>query len=502
MIVACLAAAACGSDAADGVPVVGSDAAPEGAASPNPLAFTRPGAGIASAGGTIGGAISCDSAVGAGADIVKLGYVGPNLDDLAALGLETLVFDGPTHILDAYINEVNANGGLNGRCFELVAHEWSLVDPVASFGQICSELPQAQPLMVLSLGLEDPTYQCITLAAELLTFGLYAYLSASQFDEAQGRLYVDDGSAEYLLAAGLEVAYREGYLAQGSRVALFHSEGGNAHAEHEVVQEVSEQFGFRMLGEIEVPAEFANIALLGPESRVGLLDGDLSDSEEQAAAQAWESLPPAQADTLRSMEEFFLSVASNLRDSGIYTVVSTADWSDLRRLMRAAELVNWAPTWILTDMQPALLVLTDVPERQAANVVQVSARRAAGDEIPNSDRGCVTVRNTAVDVEPFSYRAHTDAWNLMTSTCDYLDVIFGAISRVNGALTAESFRDSLAVTEYETDQGSLITFDADDPYANDRFRVLKADPNCVLDDWGCMRAISEWITPQTAAGRL
>ena len=61
---------------------------------------------------------------------------------------------------------------------------------------------------------------------------------------------------------------------------------------------------------------------------------------------------------------------------------------------RAAELVDWTPTWITNDIQPATLTPTEAPERQAGNLVVVSARRAAGDAIPELDRSCMPLRNT------------------------------------------------------------------------------------------------------------
>ena len=48
-------------------------------------------------------------------------------------------------------------------------------------------------------------------------------------------------------------------------------------------------------------------------------------------------------------------------------------------------------------------------------------------------------------------------------------------------------------TEYDTPHGSLIRFTADDHVGSDRYRVLKADPPCVLNEWGCMRPVSDWI---------
>ena len=498
--VLCLIAAACGGgDGGSTAETQTADteaASPEAAPSASSLLTTRPGAGIVAAGGTIRGESSCPAPGAAGQpETVRIGYVGPDLDELADIGLETLVFDGPTNIVDAYVNEINLNGGINGHCFEFVAYEWGLVDPVASFGQMCTELPQQEPLVVLSLGLSDTTYDCITLAAELPTFGLFATKTDAQFAAAGGRLFVDQGSAEYLLSTGVETAFMAGALTQEDRAGFLHNEGESAESEHEALESTTEQLGFQVMSEAEVPAEFSELGLLLAESQVRLLQGDLSGDEAQAAERAWAALAPEQAEALRQIEQFFLDAARSFQEAGVTAVVMAADWSDVRRFIRAANLIDWFPSWVLTDYQPVLLVLTDLPEDQGQNLVQASARRAAGDEIPDLDRSCVSMRNTATDAGPFSHRFHTDAWNLITSTCDYLDIIFGAISRVDGPLTHQAFLEALSATDYETVHGSLIKFTAENRFGNDRFRMLKADPNCVLDDWGCMRSLTDWISP-------
>lgn len=499
-IVLCLAAAACGGGGGGSTSETQAPetdaASPEAVPSASSLLTTRPGAGIVTAGGTIRGESSCPGPGAAGgAEAVRIGYVGPDLDELAAVGLETLVFDDPTNIVDAYVNEINLNGGLNGHCFEFAVYEWGLADPAASFGQICTELPQREPLVVLSLGLSDTTYDCITLAAELPTFGLFATKTDAEFAAAGGRLFVDQGSTEYLLSTGVETAFMAGELTQQDRAALLHNEGESAESEHEALESTAERLGVQVISEAEVPAEFGDLGLLLAESQVRLLQGDLDDGEAQAAQRARAGLAPEQAEVLQQIEQYFLDTARSFRDEGVTAVIMAAEWYDVRRFIRAANLIDWFPSWILTDYQPVLLVLTALPEDQGQHLVQASSRRAAGDEIPDLDRSCVSMRNTTTDAETFSHRFHTDAWNLITSTCDYLDIIFGAISRVDGPLTQQAFLEALSETDHETVHGSLIKFTAEDRFGNDRFRMLKADPNCVLDDWGCMRSLTDWISP-------
>ncbi len=501
LAVLCLTAAACGGgDGADGsanveTRVAGSETSPVEAAPASDFISTRVGTGIAAAGGNpqaVRGGNPCEQPAEAAHEPVTIAYVGPNITELEAVGLETIVVEDPGVLIAAYINAVNINGGANGRCVEFVHYLWSLTDPAASFGRICTELPQQQPLIVLSLGLSQTTFECITLAAQLPTLGLYATKSDAQFAAARGLLFVDQGSEEHLVLTGVRAALQADELTPNDRVGLFNVASG-------MIVLAIEQAGLTVAETDIVPPEFADLGILRIERQARLLEGGLSDAEMREARRFREQLPPDQAEILQRIEQHFLDIADRFRSSGLTTVVTAAQWSDVRRFMRAAEQRAWFPRWIINDSQNASLVLTDAPRGQAGNLVQISARRAAGDEISAMDRGCLSVRNTNSEAATFSHRFHSDAWNLLTSTCDYLDVVFGAISRMDGPLTHETIMEALAGTHYETDLGSLIKFGRTDRFGNDRVRILRADPNCVLNAWGCMRSTTAWFTPATAA---
>ena len=513
----CLTVAACGGGEGTGpgtaaeTQAVGSGATPAAAAPAAGDYSARPGAGIAAVGGspgTIGGNPSCGQQPDAAGEPITIAYVGANLAELEAIGLETVIVEDPRIVIGAYVTALNFNGGINGRCVQLKHYLWSLAHPVESFQQLCAQLPQQQPLVLLSLALDQTTFECVTLAAKIPTLGLYTTMSDAQFAAARGRLFVDQGSEEYLMSSGVNIALQAGEFTLEDRVGLFGVASGTTVL-------AIEQAGLTVAGTAIVPPEFADLGILGMERQARLLEAGLSEAERQAAQLFRQQLPPDQAQLLERIEQRFLEIAGEFRDAGVTTVVAGAGWADVRRLMRAAELVGWFPRWITNDSQPAVVMLSRAPARQAANVIQISARRAAGDDIPEMDRGCLSLRNThaaalphdddAADqqpswsdqtlMEPFAHRFHTDAWNLLTTVCDYLDVIFGAISRVDGPLTTATFAEAMASTSHETAFGSLIKYDRTDYFGSDRFRVLRADPACVLNSWGCMRAASDWLTP-------
>ncbi len=500
LAVLCLIAVACGGGDGGGTTetqtVAGAEAAAAEPVASSDFMSTRPGAGIAAAGGNpraVQGENPCDQT--GGAEPIIISYVGANLAELDDFGLEAIVVEEPALIIDAYTNEVNFNGGINGHCVEFVPHLWRLTDLEGSVAQMCTEMPQQQPVFYFTLRVFEPAFQCATLGAQIPTIGLYSFAPSATLAQAGDRLYLDDGTVEHLLTASIDVALSSGVIGADDRVGLLHgiSDMGEAVA-------IFERFGLDNAAIAHVPAEYSDLQLLLQEKQVRLLEGGLTEEEEAEAQRNLAALPPELIDLYNQMEQFFLDAANRFKDAGVTAVAATADWTDMRRLIRAADLVDWTPTWVANDIQPATIVLADVPKRQAENLVLVSSRRAAGDEVPALDQGCITLRNTAVAGDPFSHRLHTDAWTLITAICDYLDVTFGAMTRVQGPIDGDAFVQAMLDTRYETEYGGLITFSPAEFSGAERFRVLEADPECVLNFWGCMRSTTDWLTLATPAG--
>ena len=496
-----LAAAACGGGGSTATTaVVGSEAAPattSPAQAPSTGNFedTRPGTGIAAADGDPGavrGVDPCANPDSAAGDPFTVAYVGPDLSELGALGLDLglglTVVEDPTVIIDAYFNEVNVSGGINGRCVELDAHLWSLNDPVISYIEVCSDLSQHDPIFYFSFQLYDSGLTCATFGTSLPTIGLYTSRPEAMFAEGRHLLYADDGSVEHLLSRSVEVGLASGAIGTSSRVGLLHGSGPSSGLSIAIAEELLHRAGLDVAATADIPRqEDASLELLRS------IDHGMSDAEHEErhgeSAQIHDELHAEVAG-------YFAGAAARFKNAGVTAVVTTSHWSDVRRMMLAAESIDWTPTWLTSDMQPATLTTGGAPERQVENLRQVSARRAAGDVVPPLDQGCVTVRNTSSDADPFTHRPHTDAWNLIMSICDYLDVAFSALSRVNGEITHLSFLNALNETHYETDYGGLITFSSADRNGADRFRILQSDSGCVLNYWGCMRATTDWLSPE------
>ena len=466
----------------------GTDTSLEGETVAASVLSSRVRSGIEAASGSqeaVGGDAPCNEA---GAR--RVAYVGADLSELDLVGAGALTVEDPVHVIRAYIDELNALGGIGGRCVEFHPSLWRLGDPIASFIGVCNELAQVEPLFYFNFRFYDSGLQCTTFGTPVPELGLWSSTLEQTIRDSGYLLYTDDGSVEHAAALIAEVALEAGVIDGDDSVGLLHGTGRSAGLDISVVEHLLGNAGINVVAAADIPREFDDLMLLMPEMQVGVLDPGRSGSAPDLS-----SLSPDVGSSLASLERFYVDAATRFADAGVHTVIASASWADVRRMMRAAEIIDWTPRWLTGDLQPATLTTAGAPARQVGNYMQVSARRAAGDTVPLLDQGCITMRNSTPGTAPFSHRPHTDAWNLITSVCDYLDIAFSALSRVSGAVDHLSFVDALNRTDYSTAHGSRITYSGSDRHGEDRFRILEVDQACVLNGWGCARATTDWLMP-------
>ncbi|MXX41536.1 MAG: hypothetical protein F4Z53_00580 [Acidimicrobiales bacterium] len=515
VLAACVAAVltvSCGGSVADAPdPAAGAEAAQTPAVgAPDPAAL-RVRTGVSAAGGDLNALGGADRCTADNTSVV--GYVGPDLAKLDAIGLETLVIEEPSIVIDTYLQAINDSGGLHGRCFITAVHQWDPADPVGSVERICADLSAQTPLFTINFLGDVAAIECLTLDDTVPTLGLYASAPSELLVLADGRLFVDDGIHAYLLENSLEVTLQTQYLSPDAHLGFLRGAGSAIDDQIAVTRALMadgglfsliDEYGIDVNSVAPIPPAFSDLRTLMPARQAGLLRADLTEAQRAAAEQYLAGLADDEVELLQRIETFYLEAAMDYRDAGVQVIVSTAPWYELRRLMRAAELIDWQPWWLTSDIQGATLTLTDAPAEQARKFLLVSARRAAGDEVPHSDRGCAALRNTSQAAPAFSHRHHTDAWSVLTATCDLLDIAVAAMSRMSPPLTGESFVAAMRQTSHEFAFGGRATYSLEAPDSDvdaaassgaDRFRVLEADPECILDEWGCMRALTDWLAP-------
>lgn len=446
--------------------------------------------GIEAAGGdmqAVSGSNPCVDWDPADGSPVRIAYVSVDFDGLAAIGIEVPDIENPAYAIRAYVEEFNSLGGINGRCVSLLEVRWPPGDPIGGHLEVCERLGQTEPLLVLNFRLFDAGLECTTFAVPIPELGLHSTVLEATVRDSNYLMYLDLGTIEHLVARTAEVALSAGALTANSRVGLLHGSGRSAGLPLSAAEDLVRGAGLNLVASADLPREFNDIALLVPEMQAGTLNPDLHDPSAVSSAHS------AQLDEI---ERFYLEAATGFNEEGVAAVIASSHWADVRRMMRAAEIVDWAPLWLTSDLQPISFTGAQVPERQAANLIQVSTRRSAGDQVPVADQECILMRNGSAAATVFNHRPHTDGWNLITSVCDHLDVVFSALTRIEGSIDHLSFIDSLNQTHYEVGNGSLISFSPSNRNGAQRFRLLAVDPTCVLNGWGCARAASGWLSPR------
>ena len=453
------------------------------------LSPSRVASGIEAAGGDtqmLSGSNPCDQQETAGGGPLAVAYAGADLDGRSAVGTLELDVEDPARVMRAYVDELNSLGGINGRCVVLSEIRWSLSDPVGGFIEMCNRLGATEPLLVLHLRLYDSGLDCTTFGVPIPELGLHAVVLESTVRDSSYMMYLDDGSAEHLIARTGEVALAGGALTEESGVGLLHGSGRFAGLALSAAEDLVSAAGLNLVASLDVPDEFADLSLLLPEMEAGTLNPDHDDPAAVA---------PEHREQLDEIERWYLQAATELKEAGVAAVLASSHWADVRRMMRAAEIVDWVPLWLTNDAQPIYFVAAQVPMRQVENLIQVSSRRAAGDRVPVADQECVLMRNRLDTRAPFGHRPHTEAWNLITSVCDHLDVVFSALTRIAGPIHHLSLIEALNQTHYELGNGGLISFSPSNRNGAQRFRMLTVDPACVLNGWGCARSATEWLSP-------
>ena len=447
---------------------------------------------------------------------VQISYVGPDLDHFEDFGFRDLVIENPWRMISAYLTELNAAGGIGGRCVQASVHSVDWNDPDAQYVKACRSITSLdpEPVAVISLFGDARGVECIAAEAQIPMLGLHSSVPATVQRQSGGRLFLDDGTSGHLLGHSIVTARDFDIIATVDQLGLLYgppvgtdaaAEDYNIGADFAEIAEIAEiaEAPSSIPGIIShVPARFGDLALLPLEREVRLLESGLT-SAEQLGAQA-QTAQITDGDVLRllaEIENFYLNEAMKHRDSGVRAVFSAAPWFELRRLMLAAERIGWHPRWIANDAQNPTLVLPDMPSSQTENFFVVSSRPTVGDEPTALDRGCVATRQAAPGASEFNFRPYSDAWILLIATCDALDVVMSALSRVDGAPTPGAVAEMLAVAQDDADTEIRLGFGPGDYSGAERFRVLQADFDCGLNPWGCMRAVSGWRQTSAVADR-
>jgi hypothetical protein len=172
--------------------------------------------------GTTSGALTA-SARGVTADAIKVGFAYIDLETLAKSGIIKVDHGPYADIMKALVDDVNANGGVNGRKIELVTAKYS---PIGNTEQLaaCTKLTEDEKVFVVLNGLLDSNNLCITQQhATPLVGGL---LTQAWLDKAKAPWFTYEATRERTIGALVELLDKNGEL-KGHTVGVYAAQADN-----------------------------------------------------------------------------------------------------------------------------------------------------------------------------------------------------------------------------------------------------------------------------------
>ena len=122
-------------------------------------------------------------------DTIKIGYLGADFGDLAAVGLAPELGDQPA-VMQALVDDINANGGIAGRQIELKVEMYPGLSTAEQRQAACLSVTQdfGAAVVVIGASAGRDLVTCVSVVNETLTLGVVS-MDKALFAEAEGRLF-------------------------------------------------------------------------------------------------------------------------------------------------------------------------------------------------------------------------------------------------------------------------------------------------------------------------
>ena len=397
------------------------------------------------------------SDVGVAEDTIEIGFISGDTAGLAGLPV-ILDVDPPEYGVPALIDDINANGGINGRIIDLKTYLWDPLDIPASLDAIC-----------LQAGQDDE---------------VFAVFTPTYFGEAVGCL-AGDNNVPMLFSSTLPPGQVESTNGNGFLLDVTHD-----------------------------AALSDAISVLGGE---GVFEGkttgfvyDIEPGQEplpeivqsSLAAQGYEAEEFQYTRVTLGTDPSIAAAAQNMSAAGIDLVLLMNNSTTTAALMNEADLIGWNPTWILTDMseQTSLITVNNAPASQLVNAIGVSAQmtsRADGEPTTPIEDECVEFRSGIDGAPPLNVPGSSE-YLLYVETCALVRIMEQALVGAGVNPTRESFVQSLAdLGTFTLPAGGAASFGPGKVSAPDEYRLLGYQEECEGTLNGCFVSTSDWIPAGT-----
>jgi ABC-type branched-subunit amino acid transport system substrate-binding protein len=164
------------------------------------------------------------SATGVTADTIKIGFPYIDLETLAESGVIDISHGPYEEIVKALVDDINANGGINGRKLEVVMPKYS---PIGNTEQLaaCSQLTEDEKVFAVLNGLLNENNLCITQQhSTVLVSG--SGLTPENLAKSKAPWATYSASAERAVEALVKVLHENGEL-EGHTIGVYAAQAAN-----------------------------------------------------------------------------------------------------------------------------------------------------------------------------------------------------------------------------------------------------------------------------------
>jgi len=238
-----LVAAACGGDDSDGEGVGDEASAEDTTVEDTPAGDTTAETGDGSDEPTA-------SATGVTEDGIKLGFAYADLEALAEQGFVDLDHGPYEDLMQVLVDDLNANGGIDGRQVEVVYGGFLPVDTEEQLA-LCTRFTEDEEVFAVLGGLDGDSMLCVTEQHETIAVG--GTLTDELLERSVAPWVTANASVERTAAALVELLDREGEL-DGRTIAVHGSAGADSKVASDVVAPTLEAAGYEVTYESVVDA--------------------------------------------------------------------------------------------------------------------------------------------------------------------------------------------------------------------------------------------------------
>lgn len=376
------------------------------------------------------------SDIGVTADTITIAYLDPDTKKLVDAGFVEDIFTGP-EALNGLVDNVNANGGINGRTLKLNRYSFDVTKVPAGLIGACTQASEDNPnFLALSMAFFGDGASCIALDHKmpLLTA---SGMAGQLYDPASENMFLYNLTFEENQTALVRALTKDGALKGKKLGAVVRAEPGGPESVESSLRPALAKAGYPNL-------EVATIS--------GSAMGD--PAALSAAAQKFKA---------DGVDGVFLLANSYIAGG----FMAAAEKEGLKATYFASDQSEVASNLIAKFGPPSVL-------EGAQGVTWKRLKKTGGDATSVADKECVSRSAGAADLVP-----GTERYNGFASLCLMFDTMVRALRDAGNNPTRSSFVTAMEnLGEFPMGSGAKGSFGPNKHTAPDEVRTVKFDLGC------------------------